>query len=217
MPNRFLKRAKRLANRLLFEENCIRCGSFLSTNPFFCDRCLGSVTPKLEEDLISIPYLDGYRTFTTYGEVEKLLVHLIKFEGVRSLTQFVGEIAAPYLKGYTEKIKPDAVTYVPTNPWRFWFLRGFEPVLEFLRPSKVEAKKLIKRSWKPRKPLSRSKNVAERRRLVKGVYSLLGNVENKTVLIVDDILTTGTTASEIAYLMKSAKAKRVYLFAYFRV
>jgi hypoxanthine-guanine phosphoribosyltransferase len=39
-------------------------------------------------------------------------------------------------------------------------------------------------------------------------------VKDKIALIVDDVMTTGSTASEIARILKKAKAKEVYLLTF---
>ncbi|MDE6275014.1 MAG: ComF family protein [Clostridia bacterium] len=39
-------------------------------------------------------------------------------------------------------------------------------------------------------------------------------VENKSILIIDDVMTTGSTSSEIARVLKKAKAKEVYVFTF---
>lgn len=214
--NFFLKKVKRAIVKLLFEEKCVNCGKSVSQNPFFCDRCLFSLRPIPEEDLTSIPYLDGYRTFTRYGPLEEKIIHLIKSEGVKSLAHHVGKLAAPLLEEYAKAVKADIVGFVPTNPWRLWFVRGFEPVWEMAKPANLKVERVIKRRFLPRKPLYLAKDPKERKKLVKGVYTIGKEVEGKTLLVIDDLLTSGATASEIAYVAKAAKASRVYLFAFFR-
>jgi ComF family protein len=53
----------------------------------------------------------------------------------------------------------------------------------------------------------------ERRKNIKGVFAMglgIERVKNKTVLIVDDITTTGATLNEIALVLKKAGAKHVW-------
>ena len=206
--------------RLLFEESCPLCGKPLGNNPLLCEVCLFSLKPLPEEDQTTIPFLDGYKTFAPYGWREEKIVSLIKFEGFKSLAHLVGNLAKPLLEGYIEKRNPHWVTYIPTNPWRLWFSRGFDPVEEMLKGADLKAEKILKRRWLFRKPLARAKDVAERKRLVKGVFSVeesfKARLRGKKILVVDDLLTSGSTASEVARLLKSAGAKEVYLFAFFR-
>lgn len=205
---------------MFFEEVCFHCGGGLSSYPYLCEKCINSIVPRPEENILSIPHLDGYKTFAPYKGVAETLIHLVKFEGVKKLLPPLGEMVEPYLKGYIKQVNPSVVTYVPTNPFRYWFLRGFDPVEEILKIAKISYQRIIKRRWLYRKPLAQAKDISERQKLVKGAFTIdtrfAGFLKGKTVLVVDDILTSGTTASEIAYLLKSVGVKEVYLFAVFR-
>ncbi len=210
-----------LPNFLLFSERCAVCGEKLKgKETAVCQHCWFSLQPEPEEDAVYIPHLDGYRTAFPYKGVGGEILKLIKFSGFKSLAYEVGKLAEPTFREYVERIKPHWVTFVPTNPWRYWFKRGFHPAEELLKGTGVPYKKLIVRSWKPRKSLSAAKNLEERKRLVEGVFNLkpryAGLLEGKRILTVDDVLTSGTTASKLAFLFKSVGAAEVYLFAFFR-
>ena len=58
---------------------------------------------------------------------------------------------------------------------------------------------------------SASGNAEKRRRNVKGVYTALPQADNcgKTLLLVDDIVTTGSTLSEAASVLRKAGAASV--------
>jgi ComF family protein len=51
--------------------------------------------------------------------------------------------------------------------------------------------------------------LAERRRNVRGAFAVRGDVQGRTVLVVDDVMTSGATLDEIAKELKSAGAARV--------
>ena len=53
-------------------------------------------------------------------------------------------------------------------------------------------------------------NAEQRRQNVKGVYKAYGNLTGKTVLLVDDICTTGATLNECAKQLRLAGADKVY-------
>jgi len=211
---------KRFFERILFCEKCLLCGKPLESNPFLCEFCLFSLKPSPEEDQITLPFLDGYKTFAHYGWREEKLISLIKFGGIKSLAHFVGNLAKPLLEGYIKEKKPDLVTYVPTNPWRLWFSRGFDPVEEMIKGANLKVEKVLKRRWLMRKPLARAKDTEERKQLVKNAFSIekrfKARLRGKKILVIDDLLTSGATASEVAKLLKAGGAKEVYLFAFFR-
>jgi predicted amidophosphoribosyltransferase len=211
---------KSYIDRFLFCESCPICGKPLDDNPFLCRFCLFSLKPFPEEGQITIPFLDGYKTFTSYGWREEKIVSLIKFGGFRGLARLVGALAETHLRNYIEAKKPDLVTYIPTNPWRLWFSRGFDPVEEMVKGANLKVEKILKRRWLFRKPLARAKDVNERKRLVKGSFLVddrfKARLRGKKILVIDDLLTSGTTASEVAQLLKAGGAREVYLFAFFR-
>jgi ComF family protein len=50
----------------------------------------------------------------------------------------------------------------------------------------------------------------ERHRNVRGAFEVTGDVRSKTLLIVDDVMTTGSTLNEIARILRQAGAARVH-------
>ena len=57
---------------------------------------------------------------------------------------------------------------------------------------------------------------AERAKIIKGAFEVTDKsvVKGKSTLLVDDVLTTGSTADECATVLKKAKAERVYIIAF---
>lgn len=53
-------------------------------------------------------------------------------------------------------------------------------------------------------------NKEERRRNIKGLYSVKGTLSGETVLLIDDICTTGETLRSCAHLIKKAGAGKIY-------
>jgi predicted amidophosphoribosyltransferase len=51
----------------------------------------------------------------------------------------------------------------------------------------------------------------ERRHNLKGAFSLTGNIGNDRILLVDDVLTTGATASECSRILRRAGARDVHV------
>jgi len=53
---------------------------------------------------------------------------------------------------------------------------------------------------------------AKREENVKGVFSLEGDPESKTILLVDDVLTTGATVNECARVLLKGGARKIDVF-----
>lgn len=72
---------------------------------------------------------------------------------------------------------------------------------------------IVRRKGHPRRQAGLSEK--ERRKNVRGTFSVrhASDIAGKTIMVVDDVLTTGATLSECARALKAAGAKRVYALA----
>ena len=75
----------------------------------------------------------------------------------------------------------------------------------------LEARPTLEK-FRHRPPQSKTKTAAKRRANVQGAYRLLpgADVRGRTVLVVDDILTTGATLGECGRILRQAGAKALY-------
>ncbi len=206
-----------LLERFLFDEFCVHCGErVVGDFGYVCDLCLYSL--RTEPAFRSVEGLDGVFTFAPYDGVGRTLLDLIKFKGVKRLITPLAELAFPTLRRVIAEVSPDLVSFVPTHPLRVWFSRGFDQTEEFLKATGLEFERLFKRRWIPKRPLALLKG-RQRKAHVKGNFTLsfrpLEALKGKRVLVVDDVITTGSTAGELAYLLRSVGVREVYLFAIF--
>jgi ComF family protein len=110
---------------------------------------------------------------------------------------------------------------VPLHRSRLWN-RGFNQSVLVARelskrtgfPLAVDALKRV-RSTPPLKGL----NMRQRRRTVAGAFRPGGTVDlrGRTVILIDDVMTTGSTANACARILKRAGAERVDLVSWARV
>ena len=115
--------------------------------------------------------------------------------------------------GFFETV--DLVVPVPTH-WSRRLTRGFcaaeilaESVAE--RAGVCSSRRLVRMSRSTEKQGKLS--IAKRRKNMVGAFELAAkaDVAGKVVLLVDDVMTSGATASELAKCLKRAKAKAVYV------
>lgn len=108
----------------------------------------------------------------------------------------------------------DAVLPVPLH-WRRRWIRGFNQALEIARPVArhlgvpIVTSVVRKRATRSQSGLS----ARERASNLRSVFSLRGKLESAHLLIVDDVITTGTTIHEIARLARRAGVPRVSALA----
>ena len=111
----------------------------------------------------------------------------------------------------------DVLTWVPVSRLRKFF-RGYDQV-ELLANSVGQELEMIPvpllKKIRNNRQQSRIKGEAERRANVLGAFGVTDAeaIRGKRILLLDDIVTTGATASECARVLLTAGAKEVYCAA----
>lgn len=194
---------------------CVSCKrSFRGwSQGFVCEDCLDSLKPYHPVDYSErIEYVFSYRVFGLYEGVLKEVIQTVKFENSKGLALLLGKRIAPHLWEYVEELKPDVIT-CPSLNLRRWWTRGFNHVEYILMGAGLSCMKLFSRKdMSP--PLARLSK-EERQEAVLGHHlreELVDFVEDKKVLVVDDLLTTGSTIKRLAYLLLSAGAQEVHAY-----
>ncbi len=148
-----------------------------------------------------------------YDGILKELIHKFKFQDREYLYRPLGELMARYLAD-TINQKIDLVTSVPMSKERLRE-RGYNQASllagVIARETGIMFKdKLLYRQRRTRPQYRLSSE--ERKENLRGAFTLIQkqDVREQTVLVVDDIFTTGATIEECALTLKRGGAKRVY-------
>lgn len=164
--------------------------------------------------------VNGFDAAYSYGFYEgalRKLIHLYKYEKIHTLSKPLGEFLA---RSTPLDEQFDIVVPVPLHWLRRW-QRGFNQsnllARVVARRRRIPVVKAVrrKRSTAPQAGLTN----ARRRANVRGVFQVRDrrSVAGKRILLVDDVLTTGATASACAQALKRAGARRVTLVTVARV
>ncbi len=145
------------------------------------------------------------------------LIHLFKYGGVETLAGPLGRMA---MLAYPRRARVDLVVPMPMHWWRRW-RRGFNQAEllagEVGRRAGLPVRTVVRRSRRtsPQAGLSRK----ARRANVRGAFRIRAPeaVRGKRVLLVDDVLTTGSTADACARALKDAGAAWVGVLVLARV
>ncbi len=156
---------------------------------------------------------DAAYAFGSYEGVLRELVHLFKYGRVRALAKPLGDLMASTLPRMQ---RFDIVTPMPMHWLRRW-QRGFNQAellaAEVARRYAIRPEKILRRrkGTPPQAGLSRS----ARRQNVTGAFEVTkgARIQDKRILLIDDVLTTGATASACAAAMKRGGAKYVAVLA----
>jgi ComF family protein len=110
---------------------------------------------------------------------------------------------------------------VPLHRSRLWW-RGFNQAAlvarELSRRLGIDADPFVLRRSK-RTPALKGMSLLQRRKTVAGAFQVADSsrVAGKTIILVDDVLTTGSTADSCARMLKKAGAEQVHLVSWARV
>ena len=199
--------------QILFPPKCVLCGKILSQGEQdLCKDCRIDA-PEYPNHKNKLQFLDSFAAVWYYeGNVRKSLLRY-KFYNARSHGVPYGRLLAmKLLKEYPEGF--EILTWVPVSRLRK-FRRGYDQV-ELL--AKAVGRELdmppVPTLQKVRhtRPQSGILGAEKRRGNVLGAYRVPdpAAVAGKRILLLDDILTTGSTAGECARVLKTAGAKEVH-------
>lgn len=200
---------------------CARCESEirLITPPHCasCGRTLKGSGPRCAECLEEVFHFDRAYACAPYEGQMKELLHAYKFGGRKYLANFFIKLMARFAENHLNKADHDAILPVPVDAEKKRE-RGFnQSGLISTALSKRLALPHLSRSLKRVKSPSPQSLLPkeDRRSNIAGCFSVKDEaaIRGKQLLLVDDILTTGYTASEAAHALKNAGARSVTVLA----
>ena len=201
---------------LLFPPKCIFCRNILAKDELDLCRSCRIHAPEYPNHKRKLQFLDSFAAVWYYeGSVRRSLL-AFKFHHARSYAPAYGRFLAMKLL-QTAPDGFDCLTWVPVSSFRK-FCRGYDQVELLARSVGAELGMtpvpLIKKV-RHNRPQSGIHGEAQRKANVLGVYREIDRdaIAGKRILLLDDILTTGATASEAARILKTAGAKEVHCAA----
>ena len=200
---------------LLFPPKCVLCGELLGKEETdLCKQCRVEA-PYYPNHKRKLQFLDSFTAVWYYeGNVRKSLLRY-KFYGARKNADSYGRLLAMRLLE-TNPDGFDCLTWVPVSRLRK-LRRGYDQVELLARAAGRELGMVpqpLVRKIRHNRPQARITGAAQRRANVLGVYRMEDvDVAGKKILLLDDILTTGATAGEVARVLLTAGAKEVHCAA----
>ena len=185
---------------------CIKCGLPMQTAAsHYCKNCVDTYK--------SIPY-EFLRGICLYDEPVKECIHQLKYSAKEYIVTFLADILCDYIQTQEELCAVDLVVPVPLHWWRK-INRGYNQseLISIVVANKINLRfysgnLFRKRHTKPQVNLTRD----ERMKNTHGAFGVKHPevFKNKSLLLIDDVCTTGSTIENCAYVLKSAGAKKIY-------
>lgn len=196
----------------LSEPWCASCG-----RPFAFEQGEGA---QCISCLKKPPEHDGVRAVVAYDDKSRLLAMRLKYGSRLGLA----ELIAQHMVRFLGALPSDSLIIpVPLHRWRLWS-RGYNQSVLIGRALANQTDLdmatdiLIRKNATP--PL-RSMSAKRRHDIVKNAFGLSRNgedrIQGKTVILVDDVYTSGSTANACARILKKSGADRVLVFCWARV
>lgn len=185
------------------KQKCALCGQDKGKLPL-CAECDQHLPPfRLA---ISCYYYDG---IIKEGLLSYKLAH--QFYKAKGFARLMAETIEPYL------IPADIIVPVPSGFPSFW-KAGYHSALEIALPLKKMMKlPLSSRILRKKPDAVRQSSLSGKERVENAKHSFLPirwnkrKIQGKTVLLIDDVYTTGSTARECTKLLLGMGAKNVYV------
>lgn len=226
--------AARYVLSVLFPRKCISCGEFLTGEEFLCSSCKKQVVvnkpPYCTCCGVSLQdcrcrkrsraYKMAVAPFYYEGAVKNALLRL-KYKKAEEVSFYFGASMQQCIEERLYGVPIDLITCVPSTPERI-AERGYNQAQTLAEQINASAFSWLseapERDYKLLKKTdsgtmqhllgaeARRQNIRDSFHLNKG-----RKIEGKTILLVDDILTTGATAEELTVLLRLHGAKAVYI------
>ena len=197
---------------------CRACRSELPHNLHSCRLCalplpIAAAQTVCADCARQPPVFDRCCSPLLYRPPLDRLVSGLKFHGKLRYGRLLGGLLSDFLQQQAAAA-PELIIPLPLHPSRLR-QRGYNQALEIARPlgrrlNIPVAYRLCerRRATAPQSELEK----AARQRNVRGAFACTKTIPARHVALVDDVLTTGATAGELARLLKSVGVERVDLW-----
>ena len=217
---------------------CYNCTAYIDNTECLCANCFskiifltdphckicGEMFPyKVEEEMMcascikEAPFYDQARYLFAYTPESKNIIFKIKYHNQVHLAKFCARLLSAKFISFIERA--DFIIPVPMHFFKL-ILRGFNQSMVLVKYlAKFSQKDYIKyllvksKYTKSQSLLTRKARLTNLKNTIKIKEKYKEMIKDKTILLIDDVITTGSTINECARILKKAGAKEVLVLA----
>lgn len=230
MPNNFSQHLRQCVE-ILLPHYCILCGSSSQTYLDLCVGCLNDL-PRIKTACAycGIPLIHANSICGTclkkrplynslfapfhYQHPINYIISAIKFRHKLSFTQLLGNLVAKELQQHI-KLLPDVIIPIPLHPERLRD-RGYNQALEIAKPISHLLQIPIDYSVCIRTKMTQQQTglvLAERIKNIRNAFHVAHDFMAKKVAIVDDVVTTGSTVTELCKVLRAYGVEHIQVWS----
>ncbi len=204
---------------IIFPEACENCNKFLIyPEKVYCNKCLNKMDLSLKKEF-SINLLNNIWYISDYSNLSKIIIETKMFYRKNALIYFLNHIKSKI--DFTEITKNiDLIIPVPLQKYKYKE-RSFNQSEIIANQLFNNLNKVNSKILKKIKITKDQKNLDSKKRTINlsGAFELVDKnlILNKKILIVDDVITTGSTIKEITQLLLKSGSSEVSAFSLLKV
>lgn len=205
---------------VIYPQNCPICGREAEIQSL-CEHCAKA-------------YINGHRSFVSqieyngrtlkvfaidiFNKETAKIIHNLKYDSIKANAADIFRFGLTNFYDFLSKA--DLVTFIPLHPLRF-LRRGYNQAAVLAKIAGAELDISCQRTmFRKRYNVTQTKKNAQKRKsAVVNLFGMLkkADVTDKTIILVDDVCTTGSTIGECADILYKAGAKEVILLVLAKV
>lgn len=194
---------------------CLLCAAAVDEAPdrLLCAACRRALTAAVQPQRVAQWPQGAAWTLAPYGGVVRRAVKRLKYGGMYALGGLLGRLLGDTLQRL-DACRPDLVTAVPLH-WRRHWQRGYNQAARIAAGTAtvlgVPCRPLLGKCRAL--PSQVRQGLAQRRRLPADTFRATAAARGRRVLLIDDVWTTGTTATACRMALLAAGAAQVWMAA----
>ena len=196
---------------------CSACHSAIKPLSARCELCarpfatLNSATHVCETCLRHPPPFQRVLALGRHEDPLKTAIHRLKYRNQPGLANVLGQLLGACLQAAPDFAPPDMILPVPLHHRRLR-QRGYNQALEIARPISRTLKAPVARHGLQRlrpTPPQQGLPLRERQRNLAKAFACTAPLTDQRILLLDDVMTTGTTVRECCRTLLAAGARKI--------